>query len=151
MPLLLERVSQSVQSLNHVNSLWPHGLHHARLPCPSPTPGAHSNSRPSDPWCNPTISSPVVPFSSCLQSQHQGLFQWVSSMHQVVKVLEFQLQHQNSKAYLKKFASLFCGLRAAPQFPSLVIISCFFFQRYSMQTQASTQTHILSFSVCHLC
>ena len=47
-------------------------------------------------WCHPTISSSVVPFSSCLQSfQHQGLFKWVSSSHQVAKVLEFQLQHQS--------------------------------------------------------
>ena len=41
----------------------PHGLHHARLPCPSPTPGAHSNSCPSSQWCYPTISSSVIPFS----------------------------------------------------------------------------------------
>ena len=45
-----------------------YGLQHARLPCPSPSPGACSNSSPSSPWCHPTISSPVVPFSSCLQS-----------------------------------------------------------------------------------
>ena len=44
------------------------GLQHARLPCPSPTPGACSNSCPSRRWCHPTISSFVVPFSSCLQS-----------------------------------------------------------------------------------
>ena len=50
------------------NSLWPHGLQHARLPCPSPTPRACSNSCPSSQWCHPTISSSVVPFSSCLQS-----------------------------------------------------------------------------------
>ena len=49
------------------NSLQPHGLQHARLPCPSPTPGACSNSCPSSRWCHPTISSSVVPFSSCLQ------------------------------------------------------------------------------------
>ena len=48
------------------NSLWPQGPHHARRPCPSPTPGAYSNS--SSQWCHPTISSSVVPFSSCLQS-----------------------------------------------------------------------------------
>ena len=48
--------------------LRPHGLHHARLPCPSPTPGACSNSCPSGWWFHPTISSSVVPFSSCLQS-----------------------------------------------------------------------------------
>ena len=50
------------------DSLRPHGLQHARLPCPSPTPGACSNSCPFSWWCNPTISSSVIPFSSCLQS-----------------------------------------------------------------------------------
>ena len=56
--------SRSVMS----NSLRSHGLQHARLPCPSPTPGACSNSCPLSRWCHPTISSSVVPFSSCLQS-----------------------------------------------------------------------------------
>ena len=50
------------------NSLWPHGLQHARPPCPSPTPGAYSTSCPSSQWCHPTISSSVFPFSSFLQS-----------------------------------------------------------------------------------
>ena len=50
------------------NSLRPHGLQHARLPCPSPSPRACSNSCPLSRWCHPTISSSVVPFSSCLQS-----------------------------------------------------------------------------------
>ena len=50
------------------NSLWPHGLQHARPPCPSPTPGVHSNSCPSSRWCHSTISSSIVPFSFCLQS-----------------------------------------------------------------------------------
>ena len=49
-------------------SLWPHGLQHTRLSCPSPTTGACSNSYPSHQWCHLTISSSVVPFSSCLQS-----------------------------------------------------------------------------------
>ena len=48
-------------------SLWPHGLQHARPPCPSPTPRVYSNSCPSSRWCHITISSSVVPFSSCLQ------------------------------------------------------------------------------------
>ena len=56
--------SDSVMS----NPLRPHKLQHARLPCPSPTPGAYSNSCPSHRWCHPTISSSVVPFSSHLQS-----------------------------------------------------------------------------------
>ena len=50
------------------DSLWPHGLKHARPPCPSLYPGACSNSCPLSRWCHPTISSSVVPFSSCLQS-----------------------------------------------------------------------------------
>ena len=50
------------------DSLWPHGLQHTRPPCPSPTPRAYSNSCPSSRWYHPTISSSVVPFSSCHQS-----------------------------------------------------------------------------------
>ena len=49
-------------------TLWSHGLQHARLPCPSPSPEACSNSCPLSRWCHPTISTSVVPFSSCLQS-----------------------------------------------------------------------------------
>ena len=50
------------------NSLWPHGLQHSGLPCPSPSPGACSNSCPLSWWCHPTISSSVALFCSCLQS-----------------------------------------------------------------------------------
>ena len=50
------------------DSLRPHESQHARPPCPSPTPGIHSNSNPSSQWCHPAISSSVVPFSSCPQS-----------------------------------------------------------------------------------
>ena len=50
------------------NSLRSHGLQQSRLPCPSPTPRAYSNSCPSNQWCHPIISSSVIPFSSCLQS-----------------------------------------------------------------------------------
>ena len=49
-------------------TLRPHGLQHTRLPCPSPAPGVCSNSCPSSQWCHPTISSSVIPFSSCPQS-----------------------------------------------------------------------------------
>jgi len=61
---------QSVQFSRSVmvNSLWPHGLQHARLPCPSPTSRACSNSCPLSLWCHPTISSSIIPFYSCLQS-----------------------------------------------------------------------------------
>ena len=50
------------------DTLWPHESQHARPPCPSPTPGVHSDSWPSSLWCHPAISSSVVPFSSCPQS-----------------------------------------------------------------------------------
>ena len=50
------------------DSLWPHESQHARPPCPSPTPGVHSDWRPSNQRCHPAISSSVVPFSSCPQS-----------------------------------------------------------------------------------
>ena len=61
---LLLFLSHSVVS----NSLWPHGLHHTRLPFPSPFPGVCSNSCPLSQWCSPTISSSIAPFSSCPQS-----------------------------------------------------------------------------------
>ena len=50
------------------DSLWLHESQHVRLPCPSPTPGIHSNSCPSSRWCHPAISSSVIPLSSCPQS-----------------------------------------------------------------------------------
>ena len=58
------QISHSVVS----DSLQPHELQHTRPPCPSPTPRVHSDSRPSNQWCHPGISSSVVPFSSCPQS-----------------------------------------------------------------------------------
>ena len=61
---LLSLFSCSVVS----DSLWSHGLQHARPPCPSPTPGVYPNPCPLSQWCHPTISSSVVPFSSCPQS-----------------------------------------------------------------------------------
>ena len=66
----IQHHSVSVQFSSSVvsNSVRPHGLLYVRLPCPSPTPRACSNSCPLSQWCYPTISSSVVPFSSCLQS-----------------------------------------------------------------------------------
>ena len=58
----------SVQSLSSVQLFGPHALQHTRLPCPSPSPVACSNSCPSNQWWHPTISSSVSPFFSCLQS-----------------------------------------------------------------------------------
>ena len=63
--------SRSVMS----DSLRPHGLQHTRPPCPSPTPGVHSDSRPSSQWCHPAISSSVVPFSHLQSFPASGSFQ----------------------------------------------------------------------------
>ena len=83
--------SHSVMS----DSLWPHGLQHASIPCPSPTPRACSNSCPSSWWCHPAfhpLSSPFPPAFNL--SQQQGLFKWVSSLHQVAKVLDLEFRPQ---------------------------------------------------------
>ena len=78
------------------SSLQPHGLQHARLPCPSLSPLTPVH------WVDDAIqpSHPVSPrFPALGLSQHQGLFQWISSSHQVAKVLEVQLQHSPSSKY----------------------------------------------------
>ena len=94
------------------DSLRPHESQLARPPCPSPTPGVHSNSRPSR-WCHAAISSSVVPFSSCPDpSQHQSLFQWVNSSHEVAKVLEFQLNHHSFQRTPR--TDLYNGLAGSP-------------------------------------
>ena len=78
------------------DSLQPHGMQHTRLPYPSPTPGPYSSLCPLSQWCHPTISFSVIPFSSRLRSfPASGSFKWVSSLNEVAKVLEFQLQHQS--------------------------------------------------------
>ena len=99
----LHMVHASVQFSRSVvsNSLRPHGLRHSTPPCPSPTPRVCPNSCPLSWWCHPTISSSVILFSSCPLPQHQSLFQWISSLHQVAKVLAFQLQHQSFQWILK--------------------------------------------------
>ena len=78
------------------DSLQPHESQHARPPCPSPTPGVHSSTvhqvddaiQPSHPLSYPFPPAPKP-------SQYQSLFQWVNSLHEVAKVLEFQLQYQS--------------------------------------------------------
>ena len=70
----------SVQSLSRVRLFATNGLQHPRLPCP-PTPGAHSNSCPSCWWCHPTISSSVIPFSSCLIFPSIRVFSKKSVLH----------------------------------------------------------------------
>ena len=77
-------------------TLRPHGLQHSRLPYPSSTPRACSNSCPLSRWCHPTIPSPSPTFNL---SQHQGLFPWVSSLYQVAKVLKFNFSISPSTEY----------------------------------------------------
>ena len=82
------------------DSLQPHGLQHARPPCPSPTPRVYPNSCPLSWWCiqpSHPLSSPSPPAFNL--SQHQGPFKWVSSSHQMAKILEFHLQHQPFSEY----------------------------------------------------
>ena len=78
------------------DSLWPHEPQHARPPCPSLTPRVHPNPYPLSWWCHPTISSSVVPFSSCPQSfpasESFPMSQLFTSGGQI---LEFHLQHQS--------------------------------------------------------
>ena len=77
------------------NCVQPHGLQHTRTPCPSPIPRACWISPPWNSRCHPTISSSLIPFFlAFIPSKHQELFQWDSSLHQVGKVLELQLQRQ---------------------------------------------------------
>ena len=86
-PLSFPKISQFNHSVVS-DSLRPHGC---QASLPSPTPRACLNSCPSSWWCHPIVSSSVFPFSSAFNlSQHQGLFQWVSSSHQVAKILEFR-------------------------------------------------------------
>ena len=90
------QLSRSVVS----NSLQPHEPQHARPPCPSPTPGVHPNPvhwvgdaiQPSHPLSSPSLSALNL-------SQHQDLFQWVSSSHPVAKVLEFHFNISPSNEY----------------------------------------------------
>ena len=87
-----DQISRSVVS----DSLQPHESQHARPPCPSPTPGVHSDSSPWSRWCHPAISSSVVPFSSCPQSLPASesfplsqLFAWVGQSTGVSALASF--------------------------------------------------------------
>ena len=99
------------------NSLWPHGLQHTRPPSLSPNPRVYSNSCPLNQWCiqpSHPLSSRSPPALNL--SQPQGLFKWVSSPHQVAKVLEFQLQHQSFQWTLRTDL-LYDGLVGSPCSP----------------------------------
>ena len=109
-------ISQSVSQFSHSvmsNSLRPHEPQHARPPSPSPTPRVYPN-----PWLDGDAIQPSHPLLSPSPpalnlSQHQGLFKWVSSLHQVAKVLEFQLQHQSFQ-WTPRTDLLYNGLVGSP-------------------------------------
>ena len=86
---------------------------HASLPCPSLSPRVCSNSCPLSEWCHPAISSSAAPSPASNLSHHQGVFEWVSSLHQVAKVLELQLQHQSFR-WIFRLDFLFDWLIGSP-------------------------------------
>ena len=86
------------------STLKPHELQHTRLLCPPLSPGVCPNSHPLSRWYHPTISSSVATLSSALSlSQHQGLFQWVSFLHQVDRVLSSSISPSNEYSVLISF------------------------------------------------
>ena len=115
----LSHVVLSVQFSDSVvsDSLWIYEPQHGRPPCTSPTLRVHPNSCPLSRWCHPAISSSVIPFSSRPQSfPSSGLFKWISPLHQVAKILEFQLQHQSFQ-WMHKTDLLWDGLVGSPCHP----------------------------------
>ena len=136
------------------DSLWPYQLQHARLPCPSPSPRGCSNSCPLSWWCHPTIPSSVVLSHPAFSlSQHQVLFQCVSSSHQMAKVWELQLQPQSSSDYsgMSSFIIDWFDLLAVQQTPkslpqyhssktSILQCSAFFMVQLSYPYMATGKT-----------
>ena len=120
------------------DSLQPHGLQH-RPPCPSPTPRVYSNSSPLSQWCHPTIYLILclIPSPAFNLSQHQDLFQWVSTLQEVAKVLVLQLQHQSFNEYSGlisfridwlDFIAVQETLKSLPQHYSLKALSLLYIQ-----------------------
>ena len=98
------------------NSLRPCGLQQARLPCPSPTPGARSDSCPFSQWCHPTTSSSVIPFSSCLQSfpmsESFPVSQFFASGGQSIGSFSFSISPSNEHSGLISFRVAWFDLHA---------------------------------------
>ena len=98
LPFLLDNLQFSCSVVS--DSLRPYDLQHVRPPCQSPTSGIYSNSCSLSCWCHPTISSSVSPSLPAFSlSHHQGLFQWVSSLHQVAKYWSFSFSISPSNEY----------------------------------------------------
>ena len=90
------------------DSLWPHETQHTRPPCPSPTPGVHSNPCPLSWWCHPTILSSVIPFSCPQSFPASGSFQMSQLFISGTKVLEFNSLDTTSYFFLS-FHQQFSG------------------------------------------
>ena len=103
------KIKMNFSSVHSVmsDSLWPHEPQHARLSCPSPTPGVHPNPCPLSWWYHPTVSSSVVPFSSCSQSfpvsRSFPMSQLFASGAQ--SIVEFQLQHYSGLIFFRRWIS----------------------------------------------
>ena len=101
LPQLVSQFSNSIMS----NSLQPHGLQHTMLLCPSPIPGACSNSCPLSQWCHPTFSFSVIPFSSCLQSCPASQSSSESVLHiRWPKYWNFSFSISPSNEYFRTFS-----------------------------------------------
>ena len=149
---LVSQFSHSVVS----NSLRPHGLQHARLPCPSPIPEACSNSCPSSWWCHPTISSSVVPFSRLQSFPAYGFFSNESFLCiRWPKYWGFSISPSNDYSELISFRiewlDLFCSPRDSqessptPQFKSSVLwCSAFFIVQLSHPYVTTRKTTALT-------
>ena len=131
--------SRSVMS----DSSRPHELQHARPPCPSPTPGVHSNSRPLSRWCHPAISSSVVLFSSCPQSLPASesfpmsqLFAWGGQSTGVSALASFLPKNTQGWSPLEWIGWIFLQSKGLPRVFSNPIV-----QKHQFSTQLSSQSN----------
>ena len=138
--------------------LRPHGLQHARPPCPSPTPGAYSNSYPLSRWCHPTISSSVVPFSFSLQSlPASGSFPVSEFFASVAKYwsFSFSISPSNEYSWLISFRMDWLDLLAVQgtlksllqhhsSKPSILLCSAFFIVQLSHPYMTTGKTRALT-------
>ena len=139
------------------NSLWPHELQHARPPCPTPTPGVHSDSRPLSRWCHPAISSSVIHFSSYPQSLPASesfpmsqLFTW-GGQSTGVSALAFSKEHPGPISFKMHWLNLLAGqgtlkslLQHHSSKPSILQCSAFFTVQISHLYMTTGKTRALT-------
>ena len=126
------------------DSLWPNGLQHARLPCPSLSPWVCSNSCPLSLWCHQPSHPLSLPSPLALNlSQHWSLFQWVGCLHQVAYPLGSQ------KIYVTHFIAIFALLPWSKTEPA--ISSRYFYSEIAGWTPSCDSRHLLGFSQLIVC